>query len=220
MICPNRGTWSAGDTPAGGTWSVLSVTCDNDCDRYTDSPTISFTLTGMAAPNPQYTWDFVSTYSGKLTRLQGYGDCRWDAYNIARTSGNGPGTMGALVWRSECSWGVDIRNGAFSISLLTGNCANSHDFCDSVENYFMGVQGTWFDAGSGTMGNVKVENINISSGGLTPAMMNIEPTNTEPMAASIEPVIQEAEPTPQPTTKRKPCRCSRKQRLRELGIEP
>ena len=214
MVCPNRGTWGPGDTPAGGTWSVLSVSCDNDCDRYTDSPTISFTLTGMAAPNPQHTWNFTSTYSGKLSRLQGYGDCRWDSNNIARTSGNGPSVMGALVWRNECSWGVDIRNGTFSISLLTGNCANSHDFCDSVENYFMGVQGTWFDAGSGTMGNVKVENINISSGGISPSsapmtqtMINIEP--------NIEPVMQEIESE----TKKKPCRCRRKQLLKEMNLE-
>jgi len=214
MICPDRGTWSAGDTPAGGTWSILSVSCDNDCGRYTDSPTISFTLTGMAAPNPQYTWDFVSTYSGKLTRSQNFGNCRWETNpEIPRTSGNGPLVMGAVVWRSECSWNVEIRNGAMSIGLSTGNCANSHEFCDSVENYFMGTQGGWWD--QGTVGNVKVENIVISSGGIAPSMANIEPMNIEPsMTASIEPIIQEQESEP---TKRKPCRCSRKKRLGELS---
>ena len=207
--CPSGLAGKSAVAPtSGNTHYIISVTPLTDCSEYDNKYVLQFSMDGTA---PSYS--FGGNYRGEVTR-DAIDPCKWTGTAWTQAAGAIP-QMDVILYRNECHWNIEIRNGVQSIWMGTGRCSSTDgSLCNNPLGSYSNVSGHWNSYwGNGT---VSASGISVASV-LSPAMATMAMSSPLPVEAqNTEPISIEPEPKP---VGKKPCRCSRKKRLKENDIE-
>jgi len=181
--CPTPAIgWGLGETPAGGSWTVLVAACNQECNEYDPSYDISAHIKAMYASGlfepPYDTLLFEGDFSGTLSKVQSpvpsihyHTGCVWQgSLTASNLTGMAPYAPTAIMSRDECGWWLEMGGGYGSTRCYAVNrCSNtSHDICDSPIGAFAN-----YETPCGLTAPVNymwVSNIRVTGTGAAPAM--------------------------------------------------
>jgi len=210
MASPNAGpcpapavNWGFGESPAGGSWTILYAACSMDCAKYDEAYTVSTHIKAMYASDlyqpPYDTLLFEGDFSGTLSRIPGpiasihyHTGCVWQgSLTASNLSGTGPYAPTAIMSRDECGWWLEMGGGLPSQRCYAvRKCSNtSHAICDSPIGAFDD-----YETPCGLTAPVNymwVSNIRVTGIGDAPATTTV----SMPAAASVTSIIPVAAPS-------------------------
>ena len=210
MAPPNAGPcpapaigWGFGETPAGGSWTILLAACNTDCSEYDQTYTVSAHIKAMYASGifqpPYDTLLFEGDFSGTLSKVPGpiasihyHTGCVWQGdLTVSNLSGTAPYAPTAILSRDECGWWLEMGGGYPSQRChAVHKCSNtSHAICDSPIGAFDDYE---TPCGLTAPSNYMwVSNIRVTGPGDAPATT----TATMPASASVTSTIPVAAPS-------------------------